>query len=41
MLLSLGQSTAWNILEGMENGDTEDKAKGEIVNSRANVDEVL
>jgi len=31
MLLPLGQSTAWEILQSMGNGDTEDKARGEIV----------
>jgi len=31
MLLPLGQSQAWEILQSMGNGDTEDKARGEIV----------
>ena len=32
MLLPLGQSTAWNILQSLQKGGSEDKAQGEIVN---------
>ncbi len=35
MLSPLGQVAAWEILEGMKNGGTEDKAQGEIVRCRA------
>ncbi len=32
MLLPLGQSTAWEVLQRIGNGGNEDKAGGEIVN---------
>ena len=40
MLLPLGQSTAWNILQSLRNGGSEDKGQDEIVDPRANVSEV-
>ena len=36
MLLPLGQSTAWEILQRIGNGGNEDKAGGEIVDHGAN-----
>jgi len=35
LLLPLGVTTGWEILERMENGGTEDKAGAEILSSRA------
>ena len=35
MLLPVGQSTAWNILQSLKNGGTEDKAGAEIVDPGA------
>ena len=35
LLLPLGAATGWEILERMENGGTEDKAGGEIVDPGA------
>ncbi len=32
MLLPVGVTTGWEILEGMENGGTEDRVRAEIVN---------
>ncbi len=40
MLLPLGPARGWEILHGLGNGDTQGKALGENVSSRANVDEV-
>ena len=36
MLLPLGQAPAWEILQVLENGDTQGKAQVEIVNPGAN-----
>ncbi len=41
MLLPLGQAPAWEILQGLENGDTQGKAQVEIVRYKPNAAEVL
>ena len=35
MLLPLGRAPAWDILQGLENGDTRGKGRVEIVNPGA------
>lgn len=40
MLLPLGPAKGWEILQGLGNGDTEDKAGGEIVNPGVNLGEI-
>jgi len=40
MLSPLGPAKGWKILQGLENGDTEGKAGGEIVPPGANLSEV-
>jgi len=41
MLLPLGPARGWEILENLKNGDTQDKAGGEIFKPGAIVSEVL
>ena len=41
MLLPLGQAPAWEILQGLEDEDTQGKGQVEIVNPRRIVGEVL